>query len=420
MNPAPTPRPYPAAEMHFLQLVARLLLEYNMRSELLKRKLERTARALGVDVLIFVAYRGVTLFSPEGHQFHAQAPELRINVAVSTRVNNVVEDVIAGKCALAPATEILETVVSDTPRHNRWLVALIFGLAASALAWLAHADLGAIAASGVASALGLLARQELIKRHTALVALPFTAALIGALFGGTVIRLGWTHTPGFCLMVPALMLVPGPHLINSLYDVIENHMQTGVSRFMLALMILVSAALGVFLGGWITLGMTTVAAIPSQGVQITLAQDVLLAGVAACGFSIFYNSPWRVLWISVLCGMVGHGIRFLCLRYGFALEIAVLFACIAIGLMANIAVDRLRVPFAAVAFAGAVPMMPGVLIYQGIAGAMQISQQGAAAAGPLLASTLSDLFKAGFVIGGMGMGLLIGARLAEFGRRPAS
>jgi len=303
-------------------------------------------------------------------------------------------------------------------RHNRWLLACIFGIAAAALARLLQADWGAVAVSGVSSGLGLLARQELAKRHVVLFAMPFTAALIGSVLGGLVIRAGWTATPGFCLMVPALMLVPGPHLINGLYDMLENHMQTGIARLGLASGILVAAALGVFLGGWLTLGMTTVSAVPSPDANITLLVDVLLAGVAACGFGAFYNEPWRVLWTSILCGMVGHGIRFVAMHNGVSQEIATLFACLAIGAMANVAVDRMRLPFAAVAFAGAVPMMPGVFIYQGIAGAMQIAREGAHAEAAQLAATFACFFKACFVVGAMGLGLLIGARLAGLVRRP--
>ena len=50
------------------------------------------------------------------------------------------------------------------------------------------------------------------------------------------------------------MLVPGPHLINGVHDLLENHMQTGVCRLALATGILLTAALGVALGGWATLG----------------------------------------------------------------------------------------------------------------------------------------------------------------------
>ncbi|MCX9155516.1 threonine/serine exporter family protein [Niveibacterium sp. 24ML] len=407
-----------SAAMRFLLLAARLLLEYNMRSELLRRKLLHAAHHLGVEVLVFVSYRGVTLFSPQGRQFHAQAPELRINVAVSTRVNRVIDDLCERRIDLPAAIAALESVERTAGRHNRWLLALIFGVAAAALARLLHADWGAVAVSGVSSGLGLLARQALAKRHVVLFALPFTAALIGSLLGGLVIRLGWTETPGFCLMVPALMLVPGPHLINGMYDMIENHMQTGISRLGLATGILVGAALGVFLGGWLTLGMSTVAAVPAADAQLTLLTDVLLAGLAACGFGAFYNEPWRVLWVSVLCGMVGHGIRYVAMEHGIAQEIATLFACLAIGGMANVAVDRLRVPFAAVAFAGAVPMMPGVFIYQGIAGAMQIAREGSHADAALLAGTFACFFKAVFIVGAMGLGLLIGARMAGLLRRP--
>src|SRR5688572_25869382 len=57
--------------------------------------------------------------------------------------------------------------------------------------------------------------------------------------------------------------------------------------------------------------------------------------------------------------MTGHGIRFAALEQGASQAIATLCACLAIGIMAGIAADRRRLPFAAVAFAAAVPMLPG-------------------------------------------------------------
>lgn len=401
--------------MLFLRRAARLLLEYNMRTELLRSRLLSVSRALGLHCQVWIGYRSVTLYSPNGEYAHAQAPEFRINVSVSIAVNRIIDELCAGRLNLRDAIQALDHVERTAPRHNRWLLALIFGAGAGALAWLLAGDAAAIAIVALASALGLLARQELAKRHVLLFALPFTAALIGSLLGGALITLGGTTTPGICLIVPALMLVPGPHLINGLYDIIENNMQTGIPRFGLAAGILVAAAMGIFLGGWITLGMTTVPPHHGAPADISLWLDVVLAGIAACSFGAFYNAPWRVLWASILCGMVGHGIRYLSLHNGISLEVSTLFACLAIGVIASFAVERLRAPFATIAFAGAVPMMPGVLMFQGIAGAMQISFAGQAAALPLLAETLANLFKAGFVVGAMGMGLLIGSRVVEWG-----
>jgi uncharacterized membrane protein YjjP (DUF1212 family) len=415
-----TPLSKASDEIRFLNRAARLLLEYNMRTELIRRKLHQVGEALKVPVQVAVGYRSVTIYTPDGNHTHAQAPEFRINIAVSSVVNRVVDDICEGRMKLPEAIATLDSVEKTAERHNRWLLALIFGLAAGALAWLQSADWGGMAAISVASALGLLARQELAKRHFILFALPFTAAFIGSVVGGLAILMGWTRTPGICLIVPALMLVPGPHLINGLYDMIENNMQTGIPRLGLACSILVAAAMGIFLGGWLTLGMTTVPPWKSGAVPISLWLDIALAGVASCGFGAFYNAPWKVLWTSIACGMVGHGIRYLCLQAGMPLEVSTLFACLAIGMMAAKMVDTLNVPFAAIAFAGAVPMMPGVLMFQGIGGAMQIAFAGPTAPVEMMASTLASIFKSGFVVGSMGMGLLIGARIGDMlpWRRP--
>ena len=406
--------------LQFLHRAARLLLEYNIRTELIRRRISEVAKVLGLNVLVAVGYRSVTIYTPEGSHVHAQAPEFRINIAVSSRVNRALDDLCVGRATLAEANARLEQAESGAGRHNRWLLAFIFGLAASALAGLFYADAPAVAIIGVSSALGLLARQELAKRHVMLFALPFTAALIGSVLGGLLIRFGGTVTPGICLIVPALMLVPGPHLINAMYDIVENNIQTGLPRLMLACTILLAAAMGIFLGGWLTIGTSTVPPWHSRGTEISLLLDVLLAGMASCGFAAFYNAPWRVMWTSIACGVVGHGIRYLCMQQGLALEVSTLFACMAIGIMASQMVSRVRVPFAAVAFAGAVPMMPGVLMFQGIGGAMEIALAGAHATPELVASTLASMFKSAFVVGAMGLGLLLGSWLAErvFGELP--
>ena len=404
------------AARRFLQSSARLLLEYNLRSTSIERRIERIARHLGVDVQTVVGYREVTLTLADGRGLYARAPELRINVAISAGALHIIDELCLDRIGLDEATNRLETLERLAPQHGRWVVTVLFGLAAAAIAWLLRADWGAIAVSGVSSASGLIARQELAKQSVSLFAQPFAAGLIGAALGGLAIRLGWTETPGFCLIVPALMLVPGPHLINGVYDMLENHIQTGASRLGLATGVLIATALGVVLGGWLTLGPATLSTSPSEAIPLTLALDAALAGVAACGFGAFYNAPWRVLWVSILCGVVGHGLRYLSLDY-MGVAMSTFFACLTIGLIANVAANRLHLPFSAVAFAGAVPMMPGVFIYQSIAGAMRLSAAGTSADPAIAAATLALSFTSVSVVGAIALGLLIGARLANVAHR---
>ena len=51
---------------------------------------------------------------------------------------------------------------------------------------------------------------------------------------------------------------------------------------------------------------------PSEAMRLTLLLDMALAGVAACGLgALQQRAVRRVLWVSIVCGMVGHGIRYL-------------------------------------------------------------------------------------------------------------
>ena len=392
------------------------MVEYNVRSQSIERRIDGIARHLGVKLHTVVGYRQVTLALADGRSLQARAPELRTNVAVSMGTLRVVEELSLSRISLDDATKSLEGLERFAPRHRRSVVIVLFGLAAAALAWLLRADWTAIGVSGVSSALGLFARQQLSRHTVVIFAQPFAAGLIGAAIGGFAIRQGWTGTPGLCLVVPALMLVPGPHLINGVYDMLENHMLTGVCRLGLATGVLVATALGVVLGAWITLGPTTDLTVPSLTRPLTLPLDAVLAGVAACGFGAFYNAPWRVLWVSILCGVVGHGLRYVCLDY-MSVEIATFFGCLAIGVIANVAADRRHLPFSALSFAGAVPMMPGVFIYQSIAGAIRLSAADTAVDPMLASATLALSFKSMFVVGAIALGLLIGARLENLAHR---
>ena len=69
--------------LRFLQVSARLLPEYNVRSQSLERRIEQVARYLGVDLKTVVGYRQVTLVLADGRSLQARASELRINVAIS-------------------------------------------------------------------------------------------------------------------------------------------------------------------------------------------------------------------------------------------------------------------------------------------------------------------------------------------------
>ena len=185
-------------------------------------------------------------------------------------------------------------------------------------------------------------------------------------------------------------------------------MPSAVGRLSLALGILLAAAFGVLVGVWLTLGFPS--AVTSNSVaRLSLGLDFVLAGIAAGGLGIYYNTPHRVLWVSIVCGMVGHGLRYTGLQNGLSLEMSTLVGCGAIGVMSTAATLRWQLPFSAVAFAGAVTMMPGLFIYESIGNAVRVSGSEAAPDPAVTAMVVALGLKAVFVVNAIVLGLLAGA-----------
>jgi uncharacterized membrane protein YjjB (DUF3815 family) len=258
-----------------------------------------------------------------------------------------------------------------------------------------------------------VARKELARRHVSLLALPLIAAFIGAVLGGIAIRLGWTSTPGLVLIVPSLMLIPGPHLINGLLDLIDNFLPMSVARLGLAVGITMVAALGIVLGMELTLSGAPVA---EQGVKtghLNVISDMLLAGAVTCGFAIFYNAAWAHIGAAVIGGMVGHGLRFLSQEAGCRLEVATFLGGLAVGVVAALIGRSYRIPFAVVAFAGAVTMIPGLQMYRALGGTLQLAQLKNTAELSTIGGILGDASQACLVVSALALGLIVAARAVQ-------
>jgi uncharacterized membrane protein YjjP (DUF1212 family) len=398
----------------------RLLLEYNESTQAIHGALSVTARALTDDAChIAVAYNGVVVsLAGEGPAL-MPVRELRYNTAIQARVHTILEQVRQGELEPATALAQLDRVEADTPRHSRWVAIQVLGIAAASLAALLGADVGAVVVVGLATGLGLLARQELGRRHFSLLVLPLTAALIGAVLGGLAIRLDWTHTPGLVLIVPALMLVPGPHLINGILDLIDNYLPMSLARLGLAAGILLASTLGIVLGIELTLPGPLPTDQSANVDHLNLFSDMVLAGIVTCGFAVFYNTAWRQVGMAVVGGMAGHGLRFLALEGGCRLEVATFVGGLAVGVVAGWMARSGKTPVAVLAFAGAVTMMPGLHIYRALGGALQLARLATEASPAAMAGTLGNASQACLVVSGLALGLVFGARaVLALGREP--
>jgi uncharacterized membrane protein YjjP (DUF1212 family) len=410
-------------QTNLLLQAGRLLLEYNESTGAIHRALTATARALTDEAChVVVSYQGVAVSLAREGTAVEPVRELRYNIAVQVRVHEILGQVRRGELDASEALDCLSRVESDTPRHARWLAALLLGAAAASLAGLLGADAGAAGVAGLAAGLGLLARQELGRRHFSLLALPLVAALLGAVLGGLAIRLGWTRSPELVLVVPALMLVPGPHLINGLLDLIDNHVPMSLARLWLAVGILLAGALGVVLGIELTVPAPLFANQGASADRLNLVSDMALAGIVTCGFAVFYNTSWRHLWMAAAGGVAGHGLRFLALEAGCWLEVATFLGGLTVGAVTAWMARSIKAPVAVLAFAGAVTMIPGLSLYRALGGALQLARLGDWADPGTVTATLGHAFQGCLVVSALVLGLILGARavLALVGERDAA
>ncbi len=411
----PTARELNVARMQtrLLLRAGQLLLEYNESTAAIQRALVTTASALGGSACHVVIYYGSVAVSLDGGSpSQVSVPELRYNTAVQARVHEILAQVCRHQLDMDAAVSLLDTVVAETPQHSRWLVVAVLGAAAASLAGLLGADLGAAAVAGLATALGLIVRQELGRRHVCLLALPLCAAFIGAVLGGLAIRLDWTQAPALALVVPALMVVPGPHLINALLDLIDNYLPMSLARLGLAAGILLASAVGIALGILLLLPQP-IAGDHASADHLNLLSDMALAGIVTCGFALFYNTAWRHVGMAVLGGMAGHGIRFLALGAGLQLDAATFFGGLAVGAISAWMAHSYRLPVAVIAFAGAVTMIPGLDMYRALVGGLHLARLADGADVETLARTIGNALHAALVVSGLALGLIVGSRAVE-------
>ena len=139
----------------------------------------------------------------------------------------------------------------------------------------------------------------------------------------------------------------------------------------------------------------------------------------ACGFAVFYNTPWSRLWMAALGGMAGHGLRFLALEAGCRLQAATFLGGLAVGAVSAWMARSGKTPVAVIAFAGAVTMMPGLQVYRALGGALRAGPAGGGRPGDMAgpSAMLASVPRGA----ALALGLVLGARvvLVLFGQRDA-
>ncbi|MCJ2375957.1 threonine/serine exporter family protein [Vibrio sp. ZSDZ34] len=224
-----------------------MLLAHGAESTLVGSITQRIGLAAGVDeVEVSLSASSLVVTTVKGEHCITTArrsPDKGLNMRVVTEVQRICIMMEKGIFDYQLAQHKLNRI--SPKRYNRWLVVVMIGLSCAAFSRLAGGDWAVFIMTFIASAMGMIVRQEFGHRHfNPLVNFAITAFVTTLISAQAVIYDIGSH-PEIVMASSVLMLVPGFPLINSVADMLKGYVNMGIARFVFASLLTLATCLGI-------------------------------------------------------------------------------------------------------------------------------------------------------------------------------
>jgi uncharacterized membrane protein YjjP (DUF1212 family) len=371
---------------------------------------ERLAPRLGIDHLdLLVTVTGMTATARRGNEQVTLARKvgpLGINAARLGRLEQLANEPPTALTPSALGTR-LDAIEATAPEHPIVVVAIAVGLASASFAYLNDANVAGVLATFAAGGVGQLVRSILLGRHFNQFAVTAFCALVAAglyyIAAWLLSRAGIDPGHGIGVIAAVLFLIPGFPLVAALLDLLQHQATAGVVRLAYATTLLLAAAFGlaiVFVVAGVALSAPQP---PSTDLALTIALRGLASLAGGCGFAVLYNSTNRTVLVVGLLALLGNELRLGLQDAGTPQPMATFAGALLVGLLASVLRGYLREPRIVLTVPGIIIMVPGSYAFQSVV----LFSQGNALGG------LQAAVQAGFVVGGMALGLATARFIGE-------
>jgi len=332
-------------------------------------------------------------------------------------VTTVIDQLCDGKLPAEAAQSALEQAGRQPPASTLRF-ALFAAVGAASLGVLfGTLDAASLLLISASAAIGALVRRWLSNLSNNPLIQPLCAALIAGIVAAAAGRFQLSVATALVAFCPCMILVPGPHILNGAIDLARTRIALGIARLAYAGVIVLLICAG-GLSGFTAVGGHL--AIAESSPPVPLLVDMIAAGCAVAAFGTFFSMPWRLLAFPIAIGMVAHAARWALISLaGGSAPTGALVACMLVSVIATPVVDRLHLPFAAVAFSAVVSLMPGFFLFNAATGLVELVSIGPSAPPALLTGIVTSGATAFLIIMAMTFGLIIPRMLFERAMPPA-
>ncbi|HEY0911408.1 MAG TPA: threonine/serine exporter family protein, partial [Bradyrhizobium sp.] len=241
----------PDERSNLVLALARILFVNGQATEQTVAATERLARRLGLRVTLMPRWGELQLQSSDKDvNLISQLPADPTGVDMDRVASamRLVGDVEAAKVSPGAAMRVLGAI-SRAPPAPTWLFALAAAAGAVALAVIFGVKQPAAAVLIFLSAgAGAVLRRGLSRLSTSIFIQPFCAALLAGIIGALAVHYQLSSSLRLVAVCPCMVLVPGPHILNGMLDLVNGRIHLGAARLIYATLVSVAITIGLLLG----------------------------------------------------------------------------------------------------------------------------------------------------------------------------
>lgn len=388
-------------KLDLLLRTGQLLMESSADTSRILRNMERTAAYLGLpekQLHINITYDMLMVnLSDKTHSFtkFQRCDKHGINMDAISAVSKLSWRAIREDYSLDKYEQELEQIKNKKRNYGPWTTAVGAGLACGGFCVQFGCDWPAFFYASIAAIAGFRLRAWLNSTGSNSYANIAFAAFFSTLLAWLsayisfpvieshipdfLIPLTHSDTPWHPLMACALFIVPGVPLINFVSDMLDNHINTGITRAVNTLVMVAAMSFGIAIAIKVC-GIDNFVKDLSMTPHNSYIAYAIAAAISAMGFSMIFNIPRRLLWAVAIGGIIAVCTRNFVnlgpsngnIGLDWGLILGSLIGSSLISIICIKAVHIYHTPHHCLSIPSVIPMVPGVLMYRALFALIQM------------------------------------------------